>query len=156
MVRTDKKLRSILGIPLVELWKLCWTRNRLVVSVLQHDHFWNWSIPLLVNFYCHFLPSHNGQFSWNHIMLLHSIFLGGLRPSGLIHQSNNRLQAKEHFPRSKLLNTLQKAVEQRRDNPLYSSQCPVPEFCLNGGTCQYYSTIGEQTCQYVSLKFKIH
>ena len=32
-------------------------------------------------------------------------------------------------------------------SPLASSSCPIAEYCLNGGTCQYYSTIGEQTCQ---------
>ena len=35
----------------------------------------------------------------------------------------------------------------RKLSPLSSSSCPISEYCLNGGTCQYYSTIGEQTCQ---------
>lgn len=30
--------------------------------------------------------------------------------------------------------------------PLRSSNCPIREFCLNGGSCQYYSAIGEQIC----------
>lgn len=30
--------------------------------------------------------------------------------------------------------------------PLSSTRCPIPDFCMNGGTCQFYSTIGEQTC----------
>jgi len=34
----------------------------------------------------------------------------------------------------------------RKLSPLASSSCPISEYCLNGGTCQYYSTIGEQTC----------
>jgi len=32
-------------------------------------------------------------------------------------------------------------------SPLLSSRCPIPDYCLNGGTCQFYSTLGEQTCQ---------
>jgi len=31
-------------------------------------------------------------------------------------------------------------------SPLYSTGCPIPDYCMNGGTCQFYSTIGEQTC----------
>ena len=31
--------------------------------------------------------------------------------------------------------------------PLRSSHCPIHDFCLNGGTCQYFSAIGEQICQ---------
>lgn len=31
-------------------------------------------------------------------------------------------------------------------SPLSSSHCPIPDFCMNGGTCQFFSTIGEQTC----------
>jgi len=32
-------------------------------------------------------------------------------------------------------------------SPLYSSQCPIADYCLNGGRCHYYSIIGELTCQ---------
>ena len=32
------------------------------------------------------------------------------------------------------------------------SRCPIPDYCLNGGTCQFYSTLGEQTCQWVFLR----
>ena len=31
--------------------------------------------------------------------------------------------------------------------PLRSSQCPIQDFCLNGGSCQYFGAIGEQICQ---------
>jgi len=34
----------------------------------------------------------------------------------------------------------------RMRSPLYSTGCPIPDYCMNGGTCQFYSTIGEQTC----------
>jgi len=34
----------------------------------------------------------------------------------------------------------------RKRSPLYSTGCPIPDYCMNGGTCQFYSTIGEQTC----------
>lgn len=30
--------------------------------------------------------------------------------------------------------------------PLRSSQCPIQDFCLNGGSCQYFGAIGEQIC----------
>lgn len=33
-----------------------------------------------------------------------------------------------------------------KQSPLYSTGCPIPDYCMNGGTCQFYSTIGEQTC----------
>jgi len=32
-------------------------------------------------------------------------------------------------------------------SPLRSAPCPIKDFCMNGGTCDFYSTIGEQTCQ---------
>jgi len=32
-------------------------------------------------------------------------------------------------------------------SPLRSSSCPIQDFCMNGGTCHFYSTLGEQTCQ---------
>ncbi|PSN37628.1 hypothetical protein C0J52_25076 [Blattella germanica] len=31
--------------------------------------------------------------------------------------------------------------------PLYGMPCPVESYCLNGGTCQYYDTVGELVCQ---------
>ncbi|XP_021917307.1 pro-neuregulin-2, membrane-bound isoform-like isoform X3 [Zootermopsis nevadensis] len=31
--------------------------------------------------------------------------------------------------------------------PLYGMPCPVETFCLNGGTCFYYETVGELVCQ---------
>ena len=31
-------------------------------------------------------------------------------------------------------------------------RCPIPDYCLNGGTCQFYSTLGEQTCQWVLIR----
>ena len=42
---------------------------------------------------------------------------------------------------------LSQNVGVKKLSPLASSSCPISEYCLNGGTCQYYSTIGEQTCQ---------
>jgi len=41
---------------------------------------------------------------------------------------------------------LSQNVGVKKLSPLASSSCPISEYCLNGGTCQYYSTIGEQTC----------
>ena len=35
--------------------------------------------------------------------------------------------------------------------PLRSSQCPIQDFCLNGGSCQYFGAIGEQICQWVKI-----
>jgi len=37
-------------------------------------------------------------------------------------------------------------VSLSRPGPLSSSNCPIPDFCMNGGTCHYFSTIREQTC----------
>jgi len=31
--------------------------------------------------------------------------------------------------------------------PLYGVPCPVETYCLNGGTCFYYETVGELVCQ---------
>ncbi|XP_071438587.1 pro-neuregulin-2, membrane-bound isoform-like [Hetaerina americana] len=31
--------------------------------------------------------------------------------------------------------------------PLLGGPCPLPAFCLNGGTCTYYETLGELVCQ---------
>lgn len=32
-------------------------------------------------------------------------------------------------------------------SPLLSSSCPIPDYCMNGGSCRFYSALGEQTCQ---------
>ncbi|KAJ9591101.1 hypothetical protein L9F63_002382, partial [Diploptera punctata] len=31
--------------------------------------------------------------------------------------------------------------------PLHGIVCPLDSYCLNGGTCQYYDTVGELVCQ---------
>ncbi|XP_023322014.1 pro-neuregulin-2, membrane-bound isoform [Eurytemora carolleeae] len=31
-------------------------------------------------------------------------------------------------------------------NPLFSTGCPVENYCMNGGSCLYYSDIGELAC----------
>ena len=38
-------------------------------------------------------------------------------------------------------------------NPLFSTGCPVENYCMNGGSCLYYSDIGELACQWVILLF---
>ena len=58
---------------------------------------------------------------------------------------------KKNFPR-RILDAIWRAPDASRSShdassPLRRSQCPIPEYCLNGGTCHYYSTIGEQSCQ---------
>ena len=42
---------------------------------------------------------------------------------------------------------MKSGVRERKRSPLYSSECPIPDYCMNGGRCQYYSIIGEQSCQ---------
>ena len=35
----------------------------------------------------------------------------------------------------------------------YASQCPIHSYCLNGGICLYYQSIGELACRYWYNKF---
>ena len=34
----------------------------------------------------------------------------------------------------------------------YASQCPIHSYCLNGGICLYYQSIGELACRYLYTK----
>lgn len=43
-------------------------------------------------------------------------------------------------------------ADPRQDNattlwPLVGGRCPFDAYCLNGGTCTYYDTVGELVCQ---------
>lgn len=66
----------------------------------------------------------------------------GLKSGGLLGKHNNGLNVdlmkSESYPGG--------LTAKHMRSPLYSTGCPIPDYCMNGGTCQFYSTIGEQTC----------
>lgn len=77
-------------------------------------------------------------------------YLKGLRSHKGISSGLHRLHYNHGHSKKILIPNMDETAERskssRYSSPLYSSSCPIPEFCLNGGTCQYFSTIGEQTC----------
>lgn len=76
--------------------------------------------------------------------------LKGLRSNKGISTGLHRLHYNHGHSKKILLQNMDekagRSKSSRYSSPLYSSSCPIAEFCLNGGTCQYFSTIGEQTC----------
>lgn len=61
-------------------------------------------------------------------------------PKGAKRRTNSKLSSLRSLP-------AQQRSLQDLTGPLYGSACPVPDYCMNGGTCLFYSDIGELICQ---------
>lgn len=64
----------------------------------------------------------------------------------LQHSRPGRPGSAQHSQHSQLRRTKSISAFSGVNNPMYSTGCPLENYCMNGGTCRYYSDIGELTC----------